>query len=130
MIQTLANRIRQARRTAALSQAALAEKLGVNRSAVAQWERKDGSKPTSHHLSKLALETHTSFEWLATGRGKIHERDEQAGEITALLLKYYAQDSLEERLLIAFRMLGISQQIPLVEFMERVCSDEETAEVE
>ena len=62
-------RIRQARRNATLSQTALADKVGVNRSAVAQWERPGGSRPTAGNLSKIAIATSIQFEWLATGRG-------------------------------------------------------------
>ena len=65
----LFNRIRQARRGAEMSQSELAAAVGVARSAVAQWERKDGAKPTTDNMSKIAMATAVSFEWLATGRG-------------------------------------------------------------
>lgn len=64
-------RIRQARRSADLTQDALARHLDVNRSAVAQWERKEGCRPTSENLARIAMATHVSFEWLATGRGRM-----------------------------------------------------------
>src|SRR5690606_22313597 len=50
------------------SQKALAARLGVGRSAVANWEC--GAKvPTSQRLQHLALVTGVSYERLATGRG-------------------------------------------------------------
>ena len=51
----LFNRIRQARRGAELSQSELANIVGVARSAVAQWERRDGAKPTTENMAKIAM---------------------------------------------------------------------------
>ena len=65
------NRIRQARRHGNLSQQALAERVGVHRSAVAQWEQPGGSHPTMENLARIAISTGVSFEWLATGRGRM-----------------------------------------------------------
>ncbi len=47
--------IRVARRKAGLSQAALADRLGINKSAVAQWETGD-TKPTNENMAALKLE--------------------------------------------------------------------------
>jgi transcriptional regulator with XRE-family HTH domain len=68
-MKTPTHRIRFARRVAGMTQAQLAAKLGVSRSAVAQWERSDGSNPSAGNLASLALALNCSFEWLATGRG-------------------------------------------------------------
>jgi len=114
----LAHRIRQSRRTAALTQAQLAEQVGVNRSAVAQWERKGGARPTSENLGKIAVATKVGFDWLATGRGRIRTPDQGDGETPALLLQHYAHDELEERLLLVFRTLSYRQQTALIEFIE------------
>lgn len=112
----LFNRIRQARRGAEMSQSELAIAVGVARSAVAQWERKDGAKPTTDNMSKIAMATAVSFEWLATGRGG---RWIGGGEETpAMMLNFYAQCGLEERLLVAFRSLRSPEQLPLVDFVE------------
>ena len=51
----LFNRIRQSRRSAAMSQSELAAIVGVARSAVAQWERQDGARPTTENMAKIAL---------------------------------------------------------------------------
>jgi transcriptional regulator with XRE-family HTH domain len=114
----LAHRIRQSRRAAALTQSQLAEQVGVNRSAVAQWERKDGSRPTSENLGKIAVAANVNFDWLATGRGKVRVPDHPDGETPALLLSHFAHDELEERMLLAFRTMSIRKQIALIEFME------------
>ncbi len=112
----LFNRIRQARRGASMSQSELAGIVGVARSAVAQWERKDGAKPTTDNMAKIAMATAVSFEWLATGRGGrwLGGDDETPG----MLLNFYAQCGLEERLLVAFRTLRSPEQMPLVDFVE------------
>jgi len=115
-------RIRQARRSATLSQTALANKVGVNRSAVAQWERPGGSRPTAGNLSKIAVATSIHFEWLATGRGRMMAKCDgaDAEEFPALLLKYYARDEIEERALFALRKLEHRLSVAIVEMAERM----------
>ena len=63
----LFNRIRQARRGAEMSQSELANIVGVARRAVAQWERRDGAKPTTDNMAKIAMATVVSFDtsWIA-----------------------------------------------------------------
>ena len=61
----LFNRIRQSRRTAAMSQSELAAIVGVARSAVAQWERQDGARPTTAWNS-VAPSDQTSLAVVAT----------------------------------------------------------------
>ncbi|HLU13219.1 MAG TPA: helix-turn-helix transcriptional regulator [Arenimonas sp.] len=114
----LFSRIRQARLGASMSQSELAFAVGVARSAVAQWERRDGARPTTEHLSKIALATSVSFEWLATGRGQRWLGGDPSGETPAVILNFYAQCGLEERLLLAFRSLPNPKQEPLVDFVE------------
>lgn len=67
----LAERIRRARRIAGFSQQALADKLGVTRSAVSNWESDSGVSPATERLAVLAGTLHVSFEWIATGRGEM-----------------------------------------------------------
>ena len=119
-MRDLTFRIRQARRKAVLSQTALATQVGVNRSAVAQWERPGGSRPTSGNLSKVAIATAVQFEWLATGRGRMrvgsdvhHPQHEQA-----LMLKFFAHDEVEERVLLGLRKLEFWQTISVAELVE------------
>ena len=67
---SLGLRIRVARRRAGVSQAGLAEMVGVTRSAVANWESSSvQTYPSSQRLQRIAEETGVSYEWLATGRG-------------------------------------------------------------
>lgn len=108
-------RIRLARRTAKVSQSTLAGRVGVSRSAVAQWELSEGTSPTSVNLSRIAACTGVSFEWLATGRGAMRPHE---GEGHAVVLDAFAHDALEERALIAIRHLKRQQAEALVAMME------------
>lgn len=65
----LSTRIRQARLRAGMTQAALARRVGVKRSAATQWEHPSGTVPCMEHLIAVALATGVHLEWLATGRG-------------------------------------------------------------
>lgn len=66
----MASRVLSARSRASLTQRELADELGINRSAIAQWERLEGgTNPSIVHLSRIAELAGVSFEWLATGRG-------------------------------------------------------------
>lgn len=66
----LSTRIRQARLRAGMTQAALARRVGVKRSAATQWEHPSGTVPSMEHLIAVALATGVHLEWLATGRGQ------------------------------------------------------------
>ncbi|MDB2384309.1 helix-turn-helix domain-containing protein [Endozoicomonas sp.] len=61
-------RILRSRKEKKLSQQALADLIGVSRSALAQWETQMSS-PSLRNLRKMAEILEVSFEWLATGRG-------------------------------------------------------------
>lgn len=72
----MATRIRMARLRAGLTQGQLAERIGVTRSAVANWEISTRPKPNVANLVAIAIETNASFEWIATGRGNIALKNE------------------------------------------------------
>ena len=61
-------RIRRARRKSGLSQAALADRLKVQRSAVSNWESASEIQPSLQNLVAIAKACGVSFEWLGTGR--------------------------------------------------------------
>jgi len=101
---TSAARIRRARTHAKLTQNELAAKVGVRRSAVAQWEQVVGTHPSGNNLCQVALSTNVRFEWLATGRGPM--KTGASHQVSALVLAEFAKDELESRLLLAIRRMG------------------------
>lgn len=114
-MSTIADRIRKARAQSQLSQLALAARLGVHRSAVAQWEQADGTTPSLANLQALATELRVSFEWLATGRGPVRPA---ADPTPAVVLDEYAKDLLESRLLVAFRAIAPRGREAVVRMLE------------
>ncbi|MDR3385595.1 MAG: helix-turn-helix transcriptional regulator [Rudaea sp.] len=102
----LCDRIRLARNEAKLSQTALAERVGVTASAVAQWESHNGTRPGTERLQDIAAATGATFEWLATGHGSKQRRSRTRDEETpAVSLGSFARDAHEELLLERFRRL-------------------------
>ncbi|HEX4854202.1 helix-turn-helix transcriptional regulator [Arenimonas sp.] len=98
-----AERIRRARSLAGLSQVALAEAVGVRRSAVAQWERRDGCLPSMQHLIAIAGTTGVRLEWLGTGEGDW--RKETGDWTEAVRREDFAQDDIEADCLAAIRRM-------------------------
>lgn len=109
------DRIRLARRRCALSQVQLGLRLGVHRSAVANWES-GSSSPSGDHLEQLACVLEVAHEWLATGRGEIALPDpgHQALAARADLI----ENPAERRLLRAWRSLPMRPRIALLELVE------------
>lgn len=99
----MADRIRRARSRAKLSQQGLANQIGVQRSAVAQWEKTGGNLPSMHHLIDIALATGVTLEWLGTGRGPV-KPDEETWTPAVQSLDY-AQDETEYQCLQDLRRL-------------------------
>ena len=95
----LAARIRAARKHAGMPQRQLAALVGVTRSAVANWEDALRSRPATAHIIALAQQTGVSFEWLATGRGRMLPAVECGGALAFCVLR----DAGERRLLQAYR---------------------------
>jgi transcriptional regulator with XRE-family HTH domain len=102
-------RIRQCRYLAHLSQADLASKVGVRRSAVAQWEQTEGTSPSVAHMALLATSTGVSFEWLATGRGSMHPIN--ADLDPSMIVGDFARDEIENRALDLIRRLPTRHRI-------------------
>ena len=113
------DRIRLARRRGGMSQTQLASAVGVARSAVAQWEKLNGPRPTNAHMAQIAVCCNVCYEWLATGRGEIIANAEDPGAMALdIELHLYARDDLEKRLLDCFRELEYPGNQGLVELVE------------
>lgn len=117
---TSQHRIRLARRHAALSQAQLAQAVGVQRSAVSHWEAPQGKNPSVKHLREIALVTGVQFEWLATGRGQMAPSREDLLDSVAAVDALLIDDALEQRLVMAFRAAPVRARLALVEVVEEL----------
>lgn len=107
----MAERLRTARRATGMSQEALAQRLGIRRAAVTQWEHLEGTLPSVVNLLQAAVETGVTFEWLATGRGTMRL---ESDEVPAFSTDCIAQGADEEHLLAAFRRLNNRQREALM----------------
>lgn len=110
-------RIRKLRNSAKLSQTELAMLVGVQRSAVAQWESENGTHPSVEHLSKLAVVTGATFEWLATGRGPDNSGFPAESEPVAVAWDF-AQDDIESRVLELLRQMPVKKQLVACKLLE------------
>ena len=117
---TAQQRIRLARRHAALSQAQLAQAVGVQRSAVSHWEAPQGKNPSVKHLREVALATGVQFEWLATGRGQMAPSRDDLLDSVAAADALLIDDPLEQRLVVAFRAAPVRARLALVEVVEEL----------
>lgn len=114
------SRVRLARRHAGLSQAKLAQRLGVHRSAVSHWEQPGERSPNMAHLRLLAEVAGVQFEWLATGRGAMALPTEVALDSVAAADALLVEDELEMRLMRAFRLATGAARVALVEVVEQL----------
>ncbi len=104
---SIGSRIKKARQAAGISQADLAQAMGITRSACSQWESDQGTGPRRERLEVLAAELGVSYEWLATGR--------EAGAVSEISPSYLTADQLE--LLRLFKGLQPKQRKALLNFL-------------
>jgi transcriptional regulator with XRE-family HTH domain len=74
-MESVGDRLRRAREAAKLSQEALAQKIGVTRSAIAQVEGGISNSLNAENLARAAQALRKSSMWLATGQGAEHPTD-------------------------------------------------------
>ena len=115
-MQSMATRIRRARMGARMTQTDLATVVGVQRSAVAQWESAEGTSPSTGHLAEIAIKTNVNFEWLATGRGP--SQLDQGAIVEAAIMADIAENELEIRMLELMRRLPRRKQEMACEMIE------------
>ena len=110
-------RIRRARRKIDLSQARLAERLHVQRSAISNWESATDIQPSLQNLIAIAKVCGVSFEWLGTGRGAMSQDAELLTDVPAADAELV--DAQEERELLAmFRGLPRKSQQLVIGLLE------------
>ena len=116
-------RIRRARRNAKLSQQALGKLLGVQRSAVSNWESASDIQPAITNLIAIAMVTNVSLEWLATGRGSMQLGHDPQMDIPAVDGDL-AETPHERELLKLFRKASNRAQNILMALAEELVSPE------
>jgi transcriptional regulator with XRE-family HTH domain len=114
------DRIRLARRHAGMSQAKLAAAIGVQRSAVSHWESPQGKNPSVDHLRTVAMVAGVTFEWLATGRGKMQLSEDAMLDSVSAADAILVEDRAELRLIQAFRLASPRIRIAVVEIVEEL----------
>ena len=117
---TLTQRIRLSRRHGSLSQAALADLVGVHRSAVSHWESTKPKKPNIGHLLAIAVACGVQFEWLATGRGSMLLSEQARQDMTPAAHALMVEDEQELELLRAYRETTPQSRMVLVELAQQL----------
>ena len=113
----LQERIRRARRKVGMSQAALAERLHVRRSAVSNWESANDVHPSMQNLIAIARVCEVSLEWLGTGRGAMAQDPASLADVPAAHAELV--DAHDERELLAgFRNLPRRSQQAVLELVD------------
>jgi len=114
----LTQRILMARKHGRISQAILAQQIGVHRSAVSHWESSKPKRPNTEHLVSIAVATGVQFEWLATGRGTMLPAAVAAvGDPGAGIV---VDDGRELELLQAFRDMSVQARPVLLELAHQL----------
>ena len=103
----LSDKIRSARTRSGMSQCALAQKLGVAPSAVAQWET-GNTTPTSHHLHQIAVFTGVDPRQLI-GPGSGY--DIEASEVNMLLAAYSKVDVARRQMVMRMLLAAGDPQV-------------------
>ena len=103
-----------------MSQAKLAVAIGVQRSAVSHWESPQGKNPSVDHLRSVAIVAGVTFEWLATGRGKMQLSDDAKFDSVSAADAILVEEMLELRLVQSFREASPRTRIALVEIVEEL----------
>lgn len=114
----ISQRLRLARRHAGLSQRALAEAVGVARSAVSHWEA--GSQPSAANLEQVAVVTQVRFEWLATGRGAMALSAQTRMDSIPAAHGLLIEDPQEVQLLESIRSMNATARVTMYELANQL----------
>lgn len=110
-------RIRTARLRAGLTQSDLAQRLGISRTAVVNWESASNrARPSSERLEEICRLTGVTWEWLATGRG----RATMSTDIILAADAEFVEDPIERRVLQAYRSCNGTSKQALLALVEQL----------
>jgi repressor LexA len=98
MKQTLAQRIREARRGRGIDQVTLAARLDVASRTIQRWEKGE-QVPDSNYLMRLAKITGASPQWLLTGKGEMYPTRNEANVFPLATGRYRKVDLIQLPLL-------------------------------
>ena len=105
----VASRIREARRALGLTQEELAHRVGVSRSAIAQWET-DRTGKVRGNLARVAAVLGVSVGYLLTGDSQSAPAVESTDERALLNLYRQLQETGRAELLRAARLILVAQE--------------------
>lgn len=95
-------RIKELRTALSLTQQEFADKIGVKRGAIANYEV-GRNEPTDSVITLICLKFHVNEEWLRTGNGEIFEtldRDQEISEFIGKVM-HEEDDSFQKRFIAA-----------------------------
>ena len=97
---SVASRTSELRKALGLTQQAFADRLGITRGAVANWDL-DRSDPSDAVISLICREFHVREAWLRDGEGEMFEIKPRAEELGELVRKLLADrpESFRSRLI-------------------------------
>ena len=110
-------RVRLARRKAGLTQATMAQQMGISRGAVANWESSGQIRPSTENLQKFAALTGTTLDWVLSGRGPMLMEEQAAPASTIASPSGTIRDSAELNVLTVFRAVPTERRAHFMEAM-------------
>ena len=118
------DRIKKIRKELDLTQQEFADRIGVKRNTVGQWEC--GINPlTDQTISSICREFNVNEDWLRTGEGEMFiklTRDEEMAKLTKQLLNE-EEDSFKNRLISVLANLTDQQWEVLAEVAEKLSNE-------
>lgn len=120
----LKDRLKQLRKTLGLTQQAFADKLGVKRNTVGQWEC--GINPlTDQTIFSICREFDVNKEWLRTGKGEMFVIRSDEEEIAAFLGDVLSEEgeTYKKQLILALANLSDEGWRGIKEFLDAIIAE-------
>ena len=118
------DRLKQLRKTLGLTQQAFADKLGVKRNTVGQWEC--GINPlTDQTIFSICREFDVNKEWLRTGKGEMFVIRSDEEEIAAFLGDVLSEEgeTYKKQLILALANLSDEGWRGIKEFLDAIIAE-------
>ncbi len=118
MKPTIAQRIREARKSRQLDQTILAAKIDIATRTVQRWEKGE-QVPDSNYLMRIAKVTGVAAHWLLTGNGEMVAQERQKANVLPLPTSRYKKVQLISLPLLSSVPAGVPSQTFHPEHVER-----------